>query len=266
MNQDDDSHAAKAPQSAADGVDLPMVTMDCADTFLKARTAVVPKMAQKLLVAFIAGLVAHAATAAPCRAQWSFSFGYSEGYRGHHHHYHHPHWHGPYWYRPYVDYVYVAPPPLYVAPMVTPIVPAQPAISATSPTLAPPAQTNASSASTTAPTVVKSNSLPAYSGTGVTIRNPAASGGDVSFLVDERLQMQLAPGEAAPLKEKGSYTVTFDRGGDFGTTHRVLGEGAYEFVATEKGWELRREPADGEQAVPNLPTVRRNPLPPEVTR
>ncbi|MGC3972580.1 MAG: hypothetical protein QM775_36125 [Pirellulales bacterium] len=214
------------------------------------------------LLVFVAG----ASGTSACHAQWSFSFGYSEGYR----HHHHPHWHGYYggWYRPYY---YVAPPPVYVTPtVVTPVVPVQPAISVAAPIAAPvaaaqPAIAPTAAASTTAaPAVVKSNALPAYGGTGVTIRNPAASGGEVAFVVDERLQMQLAPGEAAPLKEKASYTVTFDRGGDFGTTHRVLGEGIYEFVATEKGWELRRESTDA--AAPNLPTVRRNELPQNVLR
>lgn len=218
-------------------------------------------MNRQLLLSLVVGLVAINAGVAPCHAQWSFNFGYSEGYRGHHHH--HPHWYGASWYyRPYVDYVYIAPPPtVYVAPAVTPVVPVQPALSAI--------PTPAAAASTAAPTtaaspIVRNNTLPAYSGPGVTIRNPQGSGGNVAFVVDERTEMELAPGESAPLKDKAGYTVTFDRGGDFGTTHRVLGEGTYEFVATEKGWELRREAID--VAAPNLPTVRRNELPAKIAR
>ncbi len=223
-------------------------------------------MNRQLLLSLIVGLLATNAGVDACHAQWSFNFGYSEGYRGHHHH-HHPHWYGTSWYyRPYVDYVYVAPPPtVYVAPAVTPVMPVQTALSAI-PTQTPVSAASSSPATTTAASpVVRSNALPAYSGSGVTIRNPQASGGKVAFIVDERTEMDLAPGESAPLKDKASYTVTFDRGGDFGTTHRVLGEGTYEFVATEKGWELRREAIDA-AAAPNLPTVRRNELPAGIAR
>jgi hypothetical protein len=221
-------------------------------------------MFKSLLPALAFTVIAGGIFASPCQAQWSFNFGYSEGYRGHHHH--HPHWHGhySYWYRP--SYYYVAPPPVYVTPtVVTPVVPLAPAVSAVAPVAAPVAAAQPAATPTPAPAIVKSNSLPAYSGSGVTIRNPPASGGDVAFVVDERTQVELAPGESTPLKEKGSYTVTFDRGGNFGTTHRVLGEGSYEFVATDKGWELRRETLDG-AALPNLPTVRRNELPESVVR
>ena len=226
-------------------------------------------MNRQLLLSLIVGLAATNAGVEACHAQWSFNFGYSEGYRGHHHH--HPHWYGGYgaswYYRPYVDYVYVAPPPtVYVAPAVTPVVPMQQlsAIQTPAPTLVA-ATTSPPTTTTAASPVVRNNALPAYSGSGVTIRNPQASGGKVAFVVDERTEMDLAPGESAPLKDKASYAVTFDRGGDFGTTHRVLGEGTYEFVATEKGWELRRETIDA-AAVPNLPTVRRNELPANISR
>lgn len=216
-------------------------------------------MNRQLSLSLVIGLVAMNAGVDTCRAQWSFNFGYSEGYHGHHHH-HHPHWYGASWYyRPYVDYVYLAPPPtVYFAPAVTPMVPVQPALSAV-PTPASTASTSTTASKATASPIVRSNALPAYSGPGVTIRNPPSSGGKVAFVVDERTEMELAPGESAPLKDKAGYTVTFDRGGDFGTTHRVLGEGTYEFVVAEKGWELRREALDA--AAPNLPTVRRNELP-----
>lgn len=223
-------------------------------------------MNRKLLLSLVAGLYATNAGVDTCQAQWSFNFGYSEGHRGHHHHHHHPHWYGGYgaswYYRPYVDYVYVAPPPTVY---LTPVVPLQPSLSSIqTPSPTPAASASTSTTTTGASPVVRSNALPAYSGTGVTIRNPKASGGMVGFIVDERMQMDLTPGESAPLKDKASYTVTFDRGGDFGTTHRVLGEGTYEFVATDKGWELRRESIDS--ATPNLPTVRRNELPSSVVR
>lgn len=218
-----------------------------------------------LIILFAAACVA-GFDAAPCRAQWSFGFSYSDGYRGHHHH-HHGHWGYYGWYRPAPSYVYVAPPPptIYVPVATTTIPVAQPNLSLSSTaTTVPAVATTAQQPSTAAaPTAqVRANPLPAYQGSGVTIRNPAGSGARVSFVVDDTLQLDLEPGESTPLKEKNSYSVAFDRGGDFGTSRRVLGEGTYEFVATETGWELRRDALKTAHSEgPTEPVVRRNELP-----
>jgi len=195
---------------------------------------------------------------APCRAQWSFGFSYSDGYRGHHHHHHHGHWGYYGWYRPAPSYVYVAPPPTVYVPVATttiPVAQSNLSLSSTATAQQPP--------SAAVPTAqVRANPLPAYQGSGVTIRNPAGSGARVSFVVDDTLQLDLEPGESTPLKEKNSYSVAFDRGGDFGTSRRVLGEGIYEFVATESGWELRRDAVKtASSETPTEPVVRRNELP-----
>lgn len=163
-------------------------------------------------------------------------------------------WPGPY-YRPwpYYNYVYVAPPPVVYAPPPVVTVPAL-----TSVQTAPITASNSSPTSPAATATVRANAAPALRTGGVTIRNPAASGTPIAFVVDSRTEAELAPGETMPLTEKNSYFLEFDRGGDFGTSKRTLSEGTYEFVATENGWDLRR--ADDTDPVPT-PIVKRNALP-----
>lgn len=221
--------------------------------------------AQRLFIILFAVACFADYDAVPCRAQWSVGFSYSDGHHGRHHHHHHGHWGYYGWYRPWPSYVYVAPPPTVYVPVATTTIPvSQPNLSLSSTATAAPhvaATTQQTSTASTSTTQVRPNQLPAYQGSGVTIRNPVGSGARVSFVVDDTLQLDLAPGEATPLKEKSSYSVAFDRGGDFGTSRRVLGEGSYEFVATETGWELRREASKSAMTEPADTAVRRNELP-----
>ena len=191
--------------------------------------------------------------------------GGSYGY--HHHHHHRPYGYG-WWYYPRVDYVYLPPPVTYV-PVAPPVAvvpqyglssyapPTQGAAAA--PTL-PTSSTTNFVATSTKPAATPANALPEYRGRGVTLRNPASTGTSVAFLIDGRTEMELAPGEVSPLREKGTYLVEFDRGGDFGTARRELAEGAYEFTATAEGWDLRRVPTSGNNPTAE-PLVRRNVLP-----
>jgi len=210
-------------------------------------------MNRRLVMAFLCGAVWLSATAAQAGGGWSVDLFYGGGgYHGHRGPHCHPGFYGAYYYpRPYYNYVYVAPPPVVYAPQPVVTVPL-------SQTAAPQAiQTASNSSSAT----VRANSAPAYVGAGVTVRNPASSGTHVSFVVDSRKEMELAPGEAMPMVEKGHYFVEFDRGGDFGTAKRTLTEGSYEFVATANGWDLQRtQSGDGEGSIPT-PVVRRNTLP-----
>jgi len=218
---------------------------------------------------FVVGLASFCAlpvqqAAAEVHVDFLFGGG-SYGYH-HHHHHHRPYGYG-WWYYPRVDYVYLPPPVTYVpvAPPVA-VVPQYGASSyapstqgaAAAPTL-PTSSTN-SAATTTKPAATPTNTLPEYRGRGVTLRNPASTGTSVAFLLDGRTEMELAPGEVSPLREKGTYLVEFDRGADFGTARRELAEGAYEFTATAEGWDLRRMPTPG-NAPAVEPLVRRNVLP-----
>ncbi len=226
-------------------------------------------MNRKLLTAVTFAAVICGAGSNNSYAQWSFNFGYSEGYR---HHHHGGHGHGYYgynwWHRPHVDYVYVAAPPtVYVAPVAPAYIPVQPSLGINSsgatntPSLASmPVNTTSASTTNSQPTSVRSNALPLYQGPGVVIRNPSGSGATLSFVVDDRRQMELSPGESSPLSERHSYSVSYDRGGDFGTARHVLGEGIYEFVIGEKGWELRRGQLKSESSATGV-SVQRNALP-----
>jgi hypothetical protein len=159
-------------------------------------------------------------------------------------------WHGHC--HPYPRYVfsYAPPPPVYLyspPPAVQYVAPSY------VPAAAAPATPNWSSRNEP-----RANTLPAsHTVTStVTIRNPAASGGTVAFVVDNADEVMLNAGQTQTLASKGSYTVEFDRGGDFGVARKTLTSGAYEFQVTERGWDL----IDASR-VAQRPTVRRNELP-----
>ena len=82
----------------------------------------------------------------------------------------------------------------------------------------------------------------AYEGPGVTIRNK--SDAELSFTIDDRRQMRIAPGETMRLTEKGQFLISFDRGSDFGSARYAIQEGLYAFTPTDGGWELYRQKAD----------------------
>jgi hypothetical protein len=81
----------------------------------------------------------------------------------------------------------------------------------------------------------------------VTLTNPAATAMPVNFFIDGRLN-QLGPGESRVYSVGSSSVISFDRWG--GTSQAVysLPEGAYQFVVTRRGWDLRRaaRPSDAE--------------------
>ena len=99
-----------------------------------------------------------------------------------------------------------------------------------------------------------------YSGPGVTIRNPAEPGAQLSYTIDSRHVYDMAPGQMQQLATKGSYLVEFDRGGEFGRARYTITEGLYDFTPTDRGWELYRQP----DAVAAAERVKSNPLPPMV--
>lgn len=86
-------------------------------------------------------------------------------------------------------------------------------------------------------TSLKPNPLPTYTGPGVTLRLPADFRGSVYVQVDKR-EVELKPGSEVVLKDKASYVVEFDRGGDFGAARHELTEGVYKLVVGEKGWQV----------------------------
>lgn len=199
----------------------------------------------KTLLSFAAAVLAVLAGGAVAQAQH---------FHGHAH-YHHGHidYHG-YWHYPsyssFGSYGYANPytygsysyPRYYYPSVVTGSV-IQPA-----PTIVP-------AAGVTTSTSLKPNALPPYTGPGVTLRLPAEFPGSVYLQVDKR-EVELKPGTEVALKDKASYVVEFDRGGDFGAARHELAEGVYKFAVGEKGWYM----------VPETPAnsgLRKNSLPGE---
>jgi hypothetical protein len=208
------------------------------------------------LVSLVAALLPASAARAEVHVDFLFGGGHGHGH-GHHHHHHHG-WHGGfYWPRPVY---YYAPPPVYV-PVAQPVPVAVPAVSTygMAPAAAQPTQAAAAPTPVPSYSTVQSNSLPAYQGRGVSIRNPAETGAAVAFVVDSRREAELTPGESHSLAEKSSYVIEFDRGGNFGTARHVVNEGSYEFIATDRGWDIRR--LDTLPTGASNATVRRNTLP-----
>jgi hypothetical protein len=184
---------------------------------------------QKTFVALLA-LAMMAAGGSLASAQ-SVRFSIGGGHGFHHHHHCPPSYY--FGYSPPPIYVYpryVAPPPVtYVYPYA-----AAPAAVVPQPLATAPTPTD-----TWKPrTEPRANMLPVSEGQVAIIRNPVSSGGAVSFVVDEDREVALAEGQSHKVANHGGSIVEFDRGGDFGTARKTLGSGLYEFVATERGWDL----------------------------
>jgi len=178
-----------------------------------------------------------------------FSFGFSTGGGHCHHGCYGGYWGGPYWgppgWGPSVGVIYAPPPVIqqrvvYIdPPRVTGLPPRNTAIATTSPT------TNGS---------LVSDGTSADSR--ITIRNGAGQRLPVTFLLDGQ-DLELADGAAQTFVGSSRRTITYDRGGHFGSTQQDLATGDYEFRITPTGWDLVRKP--------DLPaasrTARANPLP-----
>ena len=188
----------------------------------------------RTLFAAAALLLGLAVTAQPVTAQ-SFSFGISSGHgHGHHHHHHHG-WHFDYhdcWHRPYYypRYVYVEPAPVIRERV---YVERAPVVSRVEPPLAD---------------------------TLITVQNGAGKNVAVTFLMDAQ-DVALRDGEVRSFSGRNNRVVEFDRGGDFGSARYDLSPGDYEFVITDRGWDLQRRTAATTASTAAKPGVRKNALP-----
>jgi hypothetical protein len=186
-----------------------------------------------------------------CHAQ-QFSFGITTG-GGHHHGgcYHGGYWGGPYWgppwYGPSYGVIY-APPPIirervvYVEPQ------------RANPWTAPVNPSVSSAPSNSAGTASLASSATGYSR--VTIHNASGAKLPVTFLLDGQ-DMELADGAAQSFAGAAHHTITYDRGGRFGSTQQDITPGDYDFRITPSGWDLVRKP----DLPPASRTARANPLP-----
>jgi hypothetical protein len=156
-----------------------------------------------------------------------------------------PYW-GPGWYGPGFGFVY-APPPI-VQERVIYVEPPRaaawtPPANAVSSNLAPAAA---------APRLTENSS-----DTRITIRNASGARLPVAFLVDGQ-DVELADGTARSFVGASRHTVSYDRGGRFGSTQQDLTPGDYEFRITPTGWDLVRQT---DAAALSRSTVRTNTLP-----
>ncbi|HEX5103742.1 MAG TPA: hypothetical protein VFV87_08035 [Pirellulaceae bacterium] len=181
-------------------------------------------------------LVAASLNTASATAQ-SFSFGIGTGGYGHHHHHggwhfdYHDCWHDHYYYPRYV-YAYPAP---VIRERVT-YVEQTPSVSRVEPPIAD---------------------------TLITVQNAAGKSVAVSFLMDAQ-DVALRDGEVRTFSGRSSRVVEFDRGGDFGSARYDLAPGDYQFVISDRGWDLVRKPAAAASTA-TRPSVRKNALPAETT-
>lgn len=176
-------------------------------------------------------------------------FSFSLGHGHHHHHgWHYDHcWHDPWYWGPHVDYVYVAPP----RPRVVYVQPPEREVRVEAMNgpkwSAAPASTKSASAST----------LQIWNGSGQKIA--------VAFLVDSK-EIELADGQSHSLRAGQQRIIEFDRGGSYGTARYAITDGQYEFVITDRGWDLVRKQSDA-GGISLKPIVKKNSLPGEtVTR
>lgn len=216
----------------------------------------------KTLLSFAAAGLVVLAGGAVAQAQHGHGHGHYHGHgfghwhggyghiHGHVHHGHgHVHWlpstgyYGSYWggypytYGSSLSYPTYSYPSVVTAPVIQP-----------APTVVP-------AAGVTTSTSLKPNALPPYTGPGVTLRLPAEFPGSVYVRIDNR-EVELKPGTEVALKDKGSYAVEFDRGGEFGSARHELKEGSYKMAVGDKGWDVVPDapaPADGGLRKNSLP-------------
>lgn len=201
-----------------------------------------------LALVVLAGLSLGSARVADAQ-HFSFSLGHGHHHHGWHHGWHYDHcWHDPWWWGP--DYVYVAPPPrvVYVQPPERQVrVQRSESLAMSEP------QWSAAPASKSA----SSQTLQIWNASGQRI--------PVAFLVDAK-EIELADGQSHSIHGGKQRVVEFDRGGTYGTARYAVTDGQYEFVITDRGWDLVRKKSLPD-SISLKPIVRKNTLPGEsVTR
>ncbi len=198
-------------------------------------------MNARLSFAIALGLCLGAMPLAAQAQKISFSF----GHYGHGHHHHHHCWDDPWYWGPHYDYIYVAPPPVvrreirYVQPVERVIETREVAPREVT---TPANDTFTSRAATQTP---------------LQIWNSGGEKVPVAFLVDGQ-EVTLHDGQSHTFYGSGAKLVEFDRGGSFGTARRSLAGSKYEFVITNRGWDLVRQ---GEASQATTATAPRNELP-----
>jgi hypothetical protein len=182
---------------------------------------------------------------------FSFSLGHGHHHHGWNHGYHYDHcWHDPWYWGPHVDYVYVPPP----RPRVVYVQPPEREVRVES---APLAMNEPKWSAVPASKPASSSTLQIWNASGQRL--------PVSFLVDSK-EIELSDGQSHSLRGDKQRVVEFDRGGTYGTARYAITDGQYEFVITDRGWDLVRKKSI-EGGISLKPIVKKNTLPGEsVTR
>jgi hypothetical protein len=175
-------------------------------------------------------------------AQAQYFHGHVHYHRGHYHL--HGHWH-------YPSYYSVSP-VIYGSPWYTPAYSYPPVVSSTPTVIYQPPVVNPTGVVSASAASLKPNALPPYTGPGVTLRLPAELTVPFYLQVDRR-DVELKPGTEVTLKDKASYVVEFDRGGDFGAARQELTEGRYKLGVGAKGWYLVPDPVNNDLRQNKLP-------------
>jgi hypothetical protein len=171
----------------------------------------------------------------------SFSFGH---YHGHHHHHC---WDDPWYWGPRYEYIYVAPPPPVVRREIRYVQPVERVIETRE--IAPPREVTAPANDTFTSRAAAQTPLQIWNSGGQKV--------PVAFLVDGQ-EVTLHDGQSHTSYGSGAKLVEFDRGGNFGTGRRSLSGSRYEFVITDRGWDLVRQ---GDAKPTTTATAPRNELP-----
>ena len=108
----------------------------------------------------------------------------------------------------------------------------------------------------------------------IVLLNPKSNAASVGYVLGGSYSYDMNPGEEQELKPTSTgWVVSFDRGGSYGTARYTVTDGTYQFVLTDKGWDLVRKQykvtidntnlagdfgylADGQQAVVNAGQTR----------
>ncbi len=89
---------------------------------------------------------------------------------------------------------------------------------------------------------------PAHSGEPIKIICPAGIGGTVNYALNT-YQFKMSAGQTHTIGADRAWTISFGRGGNFGTAKYSLTPGTYAFKVTDQGWELQKQTA---MAAPQL--------------
>ncbi len=75
----------------------------------------------------------------------------------------------------------------------------------------------------------------------IVLHNPAENQASISYVLDRHVfTMEPKHTQRLPLR---SWTIKFDRGGNFGSVEKVIQSGVYHFKTTAKGWDLVEIPS-----------------------